>query len=488
MTGPSLTFLIVLVVYSFVILAIGVWGLRRTRTEDDFLTASRTIGPWVGGAVLAATQISAGTFVGTVGRHYATGVSWVWVWPGVWFGWLLSALLVAPKLREFGAVTIPDFLAVRFESQAVRVVSAVLIIFGYTILLIAQYQACGEIFQALFGLDPRISMMILMASTLVYTILGGVRSSSYIDFLQTLIMVAGVMVAIPLLLYQAGGLRIVGEYLTVLDHRLTGWWYSGRQILGFSLAFGLTMAAAPYEMVRFYSMRDKATVRYAIGVCILFQALIGATVMLIGLIMRMLFPHLASPDQASSLMALHLLSPLAGSLFLVAMISAIMSTVNSILIVTAAGVSHDLYVALINPRASERRKLLLNRLSILLLGALPIGFALERYTDVQSLVVVQTRFIASFFFVPIVMGLNSRWGTSAGALGSMIGGFLGCLLWSLWGQDRFPNIDAVEIGIAVSALLYFAMSRTRTVAEQARRTAEKSRSQNDAMSIHPRSG
>lgn len=460
MAGPSLTFLIVLAAYFFVILAIGLWGLRRTRTEEDFLTAGRTIGPWVGGAVLAATQISAGTFVGTVGRHYATGVSWVWIWPGVWCGWLISALLVAPKLREFGAMTVPDFLAARFESQAVRVVSALLIIFGYTILLVAQYQACGEIFQAIFGLEPGLSMMILMASTLVYTILGGVRSSSYADFLQALIMVAGLMVAIPLLLYQAGGLQIVGEYLTSLDHRLTGWWYSGRQILGFSLAFGLTMAAAPYEMVRFYSMRDKATVRYAIGVCFLFQALIGAAVMLIGLIMRMLFPQLASPDQASSLMALHLLSPLAGSLFLVAMISAVMSTVNSILIVTAAGLSHDLYGTVINPRASEQHKLLLNRLSILLLGALPIWFALERYTDVQSLVVVQTRFIASVFFIPTVMGLNSRRGRSASAMGSMMGGFLGCFLWSFWGQDRFPNIDAVEIGIAASAVFYFALSRS----------------------------
>lgn len=476
MAGVSIAFLLVLVVYFLVILGIGVFGFRRTHTEEDFLTAGRTIGPWVGGAVLAATQISAGTFVGTVGRHYATGVSWVWVWPGLWCGWLISAIFVAPKLREFGAVTIPDFLAFRFNSQLVRALSALLIIFGYTILLVAQYQACGEIFQAIFGIEPIYSMLLLMLSTLVYTILGGVRSSSYIDFLQTLIMISGLLMAIPILAYHTGGIKIVGEYLYSLDSRLTGWWYNWKQILGFSLAFGLTMAAAPYEMVRFYSMRDKATVRNAIGVCFLFQAIIGGAVMTIGLIMRMLFPNLSSADQASSIMALGLLPPITGSLFLVAMISAIMSTVNSILIVTAAGLSHDIYGKLINPQASEQRRLFLNRASVFILGAMPVWFALQRYTDVQAIVVIEARFIASSFFVPIVMGLNSRVGTSAGAVSSMLGGFLGCLLWSIWGGYHYPNIDAVEVGIAVSALLYFLVSRfTAPVPEEVLRLCSANR-------------
>ena len=74
-------FVVVVSLYLICIVVIGILGLRKTHTEDDFLTASRSIGPWVGGAVLAATQISAGTLVGTVGRHYATGVSWVRIGP-----------------------------------------------------------------------------------------------------------------------------------------------------------------------------------------------------------------------------------------------------------------------------------------------------------------------------------------------------------------------------------------------------------------------
>ncbi len=100
------------------------WGYFHTKTEDDFLAAGRSIGPWVGGAVLAATQISAGTFVGTLGRHYLTGVSWVWIWFGVWAGWVISAMFVAPKLRRFGALTVADYVGKRFASEGARTLAA----------------------------------------------------------------------------------------------------------------------------------------------------------------------------------------------------------------------------------------------------------------------------------------------------------------------------------------------------------------------------
>ena len=458
MSSLSIHFAIVAALYMMVVLAIGLFGLRKTKTEEDFLTAGRSIGPWVGGAVLAATQISAGTMVGTVGRHYSTGVSWVWVWPGVWCGWLVSAIFVGPKLREFGAVTIPEYLAIRFRSETARVLSAVFIIVAYMILLVAQYQACGVAFESIFGINPIYAMGILTLSTLLYTTLGGVRSSSYIDFLQILIVISGLMLAVPVLTHYFGGVHAAGSYLQSLDSRIVGSWYNWKQLLGFSLSFGLAIAAAPYEMVRFNSMRDKATVRYAIGVCFIFQALIGSCVLLIGLLTRALFPNLSSPDQASTIMAMNVLPPLVGSVFMVALLSAIMSNVNAILLVASSGISHDIYGRYINPRATERTKLTINRASIVVLSLIPIWFALNRYSDVQSIVVVQTRFIASFFFVPMVLGLNTKSGSPRSAVAAMLGGFAGCLAWSVWAARHATNIDAVEIGIVSSLLCYLAAS------------------------------
>ena len=453
--------LLVAVVYLGMILGVSIWGYLHPKTEEEFLAAGRSIGPWVGGAVLAATQISAGTFVGTLGRHYLTGVSWIWIWFGVWSGWVISAVFVAPKLRRFGALTVADYIGKRFASEAARTLAAALIILTYTILLTAQFQAIGEIASAIFGIAPIVAMVALLASTGFYTALGGVRSSSYIDFVQTLIMVLALLLAVPIVLSHTGGLTALGEYVGSIEPRVTGWWFTWRDLVAFGAAFGLSIAAAPYEMTRYYSMRDVSTVRYAIGIALGAQVLIGSSVMILGIGMRGIFPYLPSADQASSILASTVMPPLLGSLFLVAMMSAIMSTVNSILLVTGGAFSHDLYKRLVNQRASQNRLVWVNRLSIVVLGLVPFWFASLKLADVQAIVVEQAKFIASFFFVPVVLGLNWQRGTKEGAIWSMVAGFLGCLIWSFTFQRGFAShgIDAVEVGVALSAATFILVSR-----------------------------
>jgi SSS family transporter len=448
-------------VYFLLVVGVSVWGYGKSKTEEDFLAAGRSIGPWVGGAVLAATQISAGTFVGTLGRYYFTGVSWGWGWFGVWAGWMVSAVFVAPKLRKFGALTVADYVGTRFASEFARTLAAVLIIICYSILLTAQFQAIGEIASAVFGVAPRTAMGLLLASTGFYTALGGVRSSSYIEFVQTLIMVMALVFAVPVVLSHTGGLTALGEYVGSIEPRVTGWWFTWKEILATALAFGLGIAAAPYEMTRYYSMRDVATVRYAIGVSMMLQVLIAGSVLTLGIGVRGIYPYLPSPDQASSIMASTLMSPLLGSLFVVAMLSAIMSTVNSILLVTGGAFAHDLYKRLVHPHATQAQLLWVNRVSIVVLGILPFWFATMKLGDVQAIVVEQAKFIASFFFVPVVVGLNWKRGTKQGAIWSMIAGFAGCLIWTLTGQRTVAShgIDAVEVGVVLSALAFVVASR-----------------------------
>jgi SSS family transporter len=390
-----------------------------------------------------------------------TGVSWTWIWFGLWSGWIISAIFVAPKLRRFGALTVADYVGQRFASEGARTLAAGLIIVTYTILLTAQFQAIGEITSAIFGLDPIVAMISLLASTGFYTALGGVRSSSYIEFLQTLIMLLALVLAVPVVLSHVGGVRALGEYVGSIEPRVTGWWFSWRELLAFGMAFGLSIAAAPYEMTRYYSMRDVTTVRYAIGISMGAQVVIGASVMILGIGMRGIFPYLPSADQASSIMASTIMSPLLGSLFLVAMLSAIMSTVNSVLLVTGGAFAHDLYKRLINTHASERHLVWVNRVSIVVLGVVPFWFATLRLGDVQAIVVEQAKFIASFFFVPVVLGLNWRRGTREGAIWSMVAGFFGCLLWTLTMQRSFAShgIDAVEVGVVLSAVVFVVVSR-----------------------------
>jgi Na+/proline symporter len=264
-------------------------------------------------------------------------------------------------------------------------------------------------------------------------------------------------------------LTALGEYVGSIEPRVTGWWFSGRELIAFAAAFGFSIAAAPYEMTRYYSMRDVTTVRHAIGIGMLAQVLIGSCVMILGVGMRGIFPYLPSPDQASSILASTVMPPVLGSLFLVAMFSAIMSTVNSILLVTGGAFAHDLYKRLVNPAASQARLIWINRASIVILGVIPFWFASQKLADVQTIVIEQAKFIASFFFVPVVLGLNWRRGTKEGAIWSMVAGFFGCLAWTFTFQRSFAShgIDAVEVGVALSAIVFIAVSRlTRPTPEE----------------------
>jgi sodium/proline symporter len=105
-------------------------------------------------------------------------VSFTWIWFGLWSGWVISAIFVAPKLRRFGALTVADYVGKRFASEGARTLSAALIILTYTVYLTAQFQAVGEIASAIFGIRPMTAMLLLLASTGLYTALGGVPSSS----------------------------------------------------------------------------------------------------------------------------------------------------------------------------------------------------------------------------------------------------------------------------------------------------------------------
>ena len=191
------------------------------------------------------------------------------------------------------------------------------------------------------------------------------------------------------------------------------------------------------------------------------QLIIGSCVTTLGIGMRGVFPYLPLPDQASSIMASTVMPPLLGSLFLVAMLSAIMSTVNSILLVTGGAFAHDLYKRLVNPAATERRLVWVNRLSIVVLGIIPFWFATLKLGDVQAIVIEQSKFIASFFFVPVVLGLNWRRGTKEGAIWSMVVGFIACLTWTFTLQHSFAShgIDSVEVGVIASALTFIIVSR-----------------------------
>ncbi len=468
MTTAQLTaFYIAVAVYIAIVCGIGLRHFRKTSSEEGFLVAGRSLGPVVGGATLMANQVSAGATIGMVGFHYYSGISYAWTWPLVWIGWLVCALFVAPKMRGLAGVTLPDYFAARFDSKAARGIAAVFILVAYTVMLSAQYQAGGLLFTLVGGMSYVNAVLLVAAITTAYTFLGGMYSNAYVGVLKAVMLLGCYVLAVPFLIKHVGGLDTIGSTLHALDPRLTGNWFGVRQLLAISLAIGLGLAAAPYEISAIYAMQSRKTVRQAIGYSFLFQSVIGIGILLFGLSMRVAVPHLPDPDLATPMLGMSILPFWIGLFVLMAAVVTFTRTGGAILLTVASAMSHDLYAKLMVPNASERAKVRAGRIAVVTFSVIPVLLALRQLSLVNWVVIYAAKLLVSFLFVPVVLGLNWKRATRAGALAAMIGGLLTCLVWLAQRRPYVLGLDAAEAGVLVSAALFFGVSMiTRPVPDE----------------------
>jgi SSS family transporter len=441
-------FLLVLGGFLVVIMVEGWRSYRSTSGETDFFVAGRRIGPWLGGASIAATQMSAGTFVGTVGIHYTTGASFMWGWAGIWLAFLLSAYAIAPRLRRYAhernALTFPDFVADRFGGKVPRAVVSVLLVLSYLVFMSAQYQAGGIILETVFGIPFIWGALILLVLVVAYTVVGGMTAVIRTDFLQQIAMAAGVVIGLPLLISHAGGFSSLQTSLPAVAPEFIGWSFSWADMAGFWLGFGLAALCAPYLLLRFYAMPDDRTCRRAAGVALLFVLLTGICVAIAGMVMRVLYPTLSLVDAASTILASEVLPPFVGAMLLSAVILAVLSTVDSVLLVAGPAISHDIYHSLIRPGSTEAQRTRANRWATLVIGALPLLLTLQELDIVQFVVLSYAALLASTITAPVLLGLYWPRATKLGAVASMVLGFGTCLLWYGLGS---PGVEPVVPGV-----------------------------------------
>jgi Na+/proline symporter len=287
------------------------------------------------------------------------------------------------------------------------------------------------------------------------------------DFLQQVVMAIGVVVGLPLLVSYAGGFETIRAVLADVGPNYLGWHFGAQDLLGFALAFGLTFVSAPYVITRYYAVPDDRTARQAVAVALFFNILTASAVAVIGLSMKVLYPQLAVPDAASTVYASQVLPPLIGAFFIAAILAAIMSTVDSVLLVTGTAVSHDIYYRLLNPAATERQRMLVNRIATAVTGALPILLTLQQLAIVQFIVNAFASLIASGVAIPVVVGLYWKRASTAGAIASMSIGFGVALLLFILGQPPLPlvgRLNPVIPGVLASLLsMYLASILTRPV-------------------------
>ena len=450
---------VIFAVYFLLIFFIGWISLKKTKTESDYWIAGGKLGWLIGGSTMAATHTSAGTFIGTIGVIYTAGWSFGWVVLSIPLAYWFMAAVLAPRFTRLKQLTLPAFIEARYYSKTARGVAAIIILIATVVYIQAQIIAGGLVANTVFGISAVQGMVIFTVILLIYTVVGGMIAVVYTDFLQLIIMALGAVVAVPLALNHFGGLSNLLYYVQLIKP-LTFTWEGlpPTLLLTLGLAFFLGSIATPEKVTRLYAMKNMKTIRRGILFTILVVTIINLLVFILGLSGMVLYPTLPTGDLAMPIIAKTVLPIFIGTLMLAAITSAMMSTVDSLLLVAGSALSEDLYSSLLKPDASRKQRLVVGRIGIFVVGAVPLLLILAGVGEgelIQFIVVLFSALMAAGFFIPVVGGVWWKRGTKQGAIASMIGGVGSTMLWKAYGLSF---IDPVLPGFLVALVLYFVVS------------------------------
>ncbi|MDH5589207.1 MAG: sodium:solute symporter family protein [Gemmatimonadota bacterium] len=445
--------------YFVVVFAIGWLSLRRTRTEEDYWIAGGRLGWFIGGATVAATHTSAGTFVGTIGVMYTAGWSFGWVLLSIPLAYWFVAAVLAPRFTRVRQLTLPAFMEDRYYSKGVRGLAAGIVLIATVVYIQAQIVAGGLIANIVFGVPTEWGMLGFTGILLAYTVIGGMIAVVYTDAFQLVVMLLGVLFALPLAVRQTDGLDNL-LYLVESAHPMVFSWGTlpGTLLFTMGLAFFLGSIATPERLIRLYAMKDMKTIRRGMLFALVAITGINLIVFVLALAAIVLFPALPTGDLAMPMVATAVLPPTLGAVMLAAITAAMMSTVDSLLIVAGSALSVDIYQNLIHPDVTPRRRMVVDRMGIVVVGSVPVILLLSGVGEgelVQFIVLLFSALMASSFVVPVVGGVLWRRATKEGAAAAMLGGVSTTLTWEAYGPE---HIDPVLPGFLVSAVLWTVVS------------------------------
>ena len=355
--SQSTVILVSLVIYKLVLIGIGFWASRRVHDEADFLLGGRNLGPWVAGLSYAASTSSAWVLLGFSGFVFAFGVSALWMVPGIWGGYIAMWIWFGPRIREESSenrwVTPTEFLTATLDDGARRRIAALatlLIAFCFIFYIAAQFDAAATAFVTHFDMGGASSLFLGAGIILIYCLLGGFWAASITDTLQGVVMMLAALLVPTLAVIAAGGPAEILSSLERAGPQFTDWTggNSGFVFAGLILGLagiGLGTLGQPHLLARLMAVKGERERKQGFLIAFSWGVIVYIGISWLALAARSLALEPDSGEQIFYLLAEQLLPPVLAGIVIAAILSAVMSTVDSLLLAASAAVSHDLRLA-----------------------------------------------------------------------------------------------------------------------------------------------
>ena len=346
--------LITIIVYNFLLIAIGFWAKKRTSNQDDFYLGGRSLGPFVAALSASASSSSAWSLLGVSGAAYVWGLSAVWLLPGVLVGYVISWTWVAPRLMEIsqktGAVTLPELLFGDFNQKEKTILlrlTTIIITCSLIVYVAAQFQGAGTAFSNTLGISQDLSIIIGALVILIYTFIGGFWAVSLTDTIQAILMLIVALFLPLMLLIFIGGFDILISSIKAIgseaEGSLTGI-HTGLMGLGFiigTISIGFGYPGQPFVVNRFMAARDIKTIRRGRIIAIAWATVIFGGMITLGLCAKVMYSTVSDPESVLFFVSQRLFGPVFAGIITAAVLSAIMSTADSQLLAVASSVDRD---------------------------------------------------------------------------------------------------------------------------------------------------
>ncbi|MEE2040501.1 sodium:solute symporter [Nocardiopsis sp. CT-R113] len=469
--------LAVIAAYLLGMVALGWWGMRRATSKSDYLVAGRRLGPLMYAGTMAAVVLGGASTVGGIGLGYTYGISGAWLVVAIGVGILALHLFFAKRISRLRVFTVSEMLDLRYGGNS-RVVSG-LVMWGYTFMLtVPSTLAFSTIFSGLFELPRAVAIILGGSIVVLYSTMGGMWSVTMTDMAQFVIKTIGlILILTPVAIWSAGGFSGMREALDPSHFSPTA--IGGETILTYFVIYSLGLLIGQDIWQRVFTGRDDRVARaggIGAGVYCLVYGVCGA---LIGTAAAVLFPDLANPDEAFTVMVDATLPVGLAGLVIAAALSAVMSTASGALIACSAVTSTDLWPQVRRlfgrgaaPAEEGGDEVASNRVFTLVLGAATIGVALAVDNVVAALTLAYNLLVGGLL-IAILGGLLWRRGTRAGALASMLAGSVAVIVtMALTGM--LAN-EPIYVGLGTALVVYVAVSLLTRPTDPAVLTAWQSR-------------
>lgn len=436
-----------LALFILLMVGIGLFSYKRTKTMNSFLLGGRNVGAWLSAFAYGTTYFSAVIFIGYAGKTgWGIGLGGIWIGIGnAILGSLLAWLVLARRTRimtqELNASTMPEFFQGRYNSRGMKVFSAVVIFLFLLPYAASVYMGLGFLFNAIF---PDVSvvycMLIIAAISAFYLVLGGYMATMITDFIQGIIMIFGIVVMVYFIISnpQVGGISAGLSKLAAmpggedLTHIFGG--KNWLNLLSLILLTSFGTWGLPQMIHKFYAIKDERSIRIGTIVSTVFATIIGIGAYFSGIFGRLYLNNTLPAEGYDKIVPDMLIAALTNGVFqnivlsvvLLLVLSASMSTLSSVVLTSSSAIAVDLVGEFV-PNINRKKQMRLMRLLCFLFVLLSFLFASLKVSFIIALMSFSWGAVSGCFIGPYIWGLYSKKTTKIGAWSGMILG-LGTML------------------------------------------------------------